>query len=259
LLQAVIDKQARLIAQWMAVGFIHGVMNTDNMALSGETIDYGPCAFMDRFNPQTVYSSIDHRGRYAYGQQPHIAQWNLTRFAETLLSQLDEDEDRAVEIAQTELSEFGERFRSYWLQEMRHKLGLFTEEEGDLALIDGLMSWMQEASADYTNTFRDLTESTGAVLQTPWFQRWQERLQRQPQSPQEVTARMQRANPAVIPRNHQVEEALAAASLNHDYTRLHGLVAAVRDPYRDRAEVDAALCQPAHADFEKNYRTFCGT
>jgi uncharacterized protein YdiU (UPF0061 family) len=142
---------------------------------------------------------------------------------------------------------------------MRHKLGLFTEEEGDMALIDGLLNWMQNASADYTNTFRDLTESTGAVLQTPWFHLWQARLQQQPPSPQEVRARMQKANPAVIPRNHEVEEALAAAATNHDYTRFHRLVAAVREPYRDRAEVDAAFCHPAPADVEKNYRTFCGT
>ena len=158
LFDAILGRQARLIARWQLVGFIHGVMNTDNMALSGETIDYGPCAFMDRYDPATVFSSIDHGGRYAYANQPPVAQWNLARLAEAMLPLFDRDVDRAVERATAALDRFPDLFEQHWLDGMRAKLGLFTQEEGDKALVDDLLAWMQRRSADFTNTFRSLTE-----------------------------------------------------------------------------------------------------
>ena len=155
--RAVMDRQASLIARWQLVGFIHGVMNTDNMAISGETIDYGPCAFMNAYRPDTVFSSIDHAGRYAYGNQPAIAQWNLARFAETLLPLLDSDQEKAVAIASEALGEYPALFERYWLAGMRKKLGLQTDEAGDVELIRSLLDWMQKSRADFTNTFRDLS------------------------------------------------------------------------------------------------------
>lgn len=186
LLQEVIKRQAALVAQWQRVGFIHGVMNTDNMAISGETIDYGPCAFMDAYNPSTVFSSIDRQGRYAYGNQPYIAGWNLARFAETLLPLLHEDEEQAVQLAQDAIAQFSELYHHHWLQGMRAKLGLLDEESEDEALIKELLELMEKHSADYTNTFLALTfdrlEGT-ALFGTPefaeWHERWQARLDRQ--------------------------------------------------------------------------------
>ena len=157
LLQEVIKRQAELIAKWQLVGFIHGVMNTDNMTISGETIDYGPCAFMDTYDPATVFSSIDTQGRYAYGNQPYIAGWNLARFAETLLPLLHEDQEQAVKLAQDAISDFTELYQSNWLAGMRAKLGIFNEETEDESLIEDLLSMMQKNRADYTNTFRALT------------------------------------------------------------------------------------------------------
>ncbi len=167
LFDAILERQARLIARWQLVGFIHGVMNTDNMALSGETIDYGPCAFMDRYDPATVFSSIDHGGRYAYGNQPSIAQWNLARLAEAMLPLFDRDADRAVERATAALDRFPDLFEQHWLDGMRAKLGLFTQEDGDKALVDDLLAWMQRRSADFTNTFRSLTPSAKASAGQP--------------------------------------------------------------------------------------------
>jgi uncharacterized protein YdiU (UPF0061 family) len=164
----------------MHVGFIHGVMNTDNMALSGETIDYGPCAFMDAYDPTTVFSSIDRNGRYAYGNQPHIAQWNLARLAEAMLPLFHDDEKQAIEIANGLISKFEGRFKHHWLAGMRAKLGLFTEEADDTALIQPLLEWMRDTKADFTNTFRDLTN--GRLAPMEWHLRWAERLKRQPQS-----------------------------------------------------------------------------
>jgi len=261
LLTKVIEKQAGLVAKWMLVGFVHGVMNTDNMALSGETIDYGPCAFMDAYDPDTVFSSIDRDGRYAYGNQARIAQWNLARLAEALLPLLDSDEKKAVEIAKTVLAGFAEKFQQNWLAGMRAKLGLFNEEPDDVPMIDDLLKLMKQTQADYTNTLRALAEAEfmpGMVepgFQT-WKDAWQSRLRRQTQQGSEVTALMLKTNPAIIPRNHRVEEALAAAGAG-DLGVMHRLLAALREPYLTSPE-NADYCQPPKPG-ARIYQTFCGT
>ncbi|MDB6003985.1 MAG: hypothetical protein JWR15_972 [Prosthecobacter sp.] len=262
LLEGVMERQARLIAQWQCVGFIHGVMNTDNVALSGETIDYGPCAFMDVFDPATVFSSIDRHGRYAYGNQPQIAQWNLARLAEALLPLLHADEKQAVELANAAIDGFKTTFEKHWLAHMRAKLGLFTEEAGDRALIEGLLAWMRKGRADFTNTFRSLSSTGKTMLNDDaaliaWHGRWQQRLSQQPQSADEVQQRMRAHNPAVIPRNHKVEEALAAASERSDLSVMQRLLEVLAKPYEDRegqAEYSAASDLAPGA-----YQTFCGT
>ena len=252
--RAVVDRQASLIARWQHVGFIHGVMNTDNMAISGETIDYGPCAFMNAHRPDTVFSSIDRGGRYAYGNQPPIAQWNLTRFAESLLPILDPDQDKAVEAATEVLDAYPAAFERYWLAGMRQKLGLHTEEAGDAELVRTLLEWMQKTRADYTNTFRDLSaeELAGERYRDAdfqaWYARWRQRLQ------PNAFAAMRAVNPAVIPRNHRVEEALSAAEERDDLSALHRLLAALASPFEDG---DAAYREPPGDEGE--YRTFCGT
>ncbi|MDZ4403363.1 protein adenylyltransferase SelO family protein [Prosthecobacter sp.] len=251
--EAVMERQATLIAQWMHVGFIHGVMNTDNMALSGETIDYGPCAFMDAYDPATVFSSIDRNGRYAYGNQPHIAQWNLARLAEAMLPLFHDDEKQAIEIANEAIGSFEARFKRHWLAGMRAKLGLFTAESDDTALIQSLLEWMQETKADFTNTFRDLTN--GRLEPLEWHQRWSERLKRQPQSASDVTDLMRRHNPAFIPRNHKVEEALAAASEHGDLNPMQRLLTVLADPY-DHTQDLPEFSEPADST---GYQTFCGT
>ncbi len=259
LLQHVIDRQAKLIAKWQLVGFIHGVMNTDNMAISGETIDYGPCAFMDVYDPATVFSSIDYFGRYAYGNQPNIASWNLTRFAETLLPLLHKDSQRAKAIAAYAISEFPPLFQANWLAGMRNKIGLFHEEPQDDVLIQDLLNLMQKLHADYTNTFVALT-SGQAIPQNEefkeWHARWQERLRRQPQSKLEVLDLMKSSNPAVIPRNHRVEEALKAAE-DKDNSVMEKLLKALKDPYVHSAEQAAYAELPSPSDCR--YTTFCGT
>jgi serine/tyrosine/threonine adenylyltransferase len=262
-LRAVIDRQASLIAQWQLIGFIHGVMNTDNMAISGETIDYGPCAFMNAYDQKTVFSSIDYRGRYAYGNQPAIANWNLARFAETLLPLLHSDEEKAIAIASETVGEFPSLFERYWLSGMRQKLGLQTGEDDDIELIRSLLDWMQTSRADFTNTFRDLSSGgrlAGNRYEAPdfqaWYSRWQERLSREGRPGTTVYTAMQSVNPAVIPRNHRVEEALSAAEEHDDLSVLHRLLAAVASPYEARADL-APYQDPPLNDCE--YRTFCGT
>ena len=259
LLGGVMERQARLIAQWQCVGFIHGVMNTDNVALSGETIDYGPCAFMDVFDPATVFSSIDRNGRYAYGNQPQIAQWNLARLAEALLPLLHADEKQAVELANAAIESFKTTFESHWLTGMRAKLGLFTEEAGDRALIESLLTWMKERKADFTNTFRTLNPAA-ATSEDPafasWHAQWQARLQRQPQFEGEVLQRMRAHNPAVIPRNHKVEEALATVVERNDLSVMQRLLEVLAKPYEDHevlSEYNTSGLLPG------NYQTFCGT
>ena len=261
LLNAIIERQARLIAQWQLVGFIHGVMNTDNMALSGETIDYGPCAFMDAYDPATVFSSIDHGGRYAYGNQPPIAQWNLARLAEAMLPLVDDDRDRAVERATAAVERFAELYEREWMRGMRAKLGLFNEEADDSALIQALLDWMEKTSADFTNTFRSL--ATPPVAQGPandgfeqWHRRLQARRERQAQSGTEVEALMRRHNPAVIPRNHKVEEALAAATASHDFSVMHRLLEVLARPYENGGDAPE-FCAPGVSG--RPYQTFCGT
>ncbi|MDF2724532.1 MAG: hypothetical protein K0Q59_4207, partial [Paenibacillus sp.] len=206
-LQEVIKRQAALIARWMLVGFVHGVMNTDNMAISGETIDYGPCAFIDIYDPATVFSSIDARGRYAYGNQPYIAAWNLARLAEALLPLLDDDEEKAVKLAEEAIAGFGPLYDRNWLSGMRAKLGLFNEEEGDLPLAEELLRLMQEHKADYTNIFRGLAtdqpEETALASSeefAAWLERWQARLSRQQQDRAASVQLMQQSSPSVIPR-----------------------------------------------------------
>ncbi|MEO5715398.1 MAG: protein adenylyltransferase SelO, partial [Luteolibacter sp.] len=239
--EAVMDRQAALIAKWLHVGFIHGVMNTDNMALSGETIDYGPCAFMDDYAPETVFSSIDRQGRYAYGNQPQIARWNLARLAEALLPLLHEDQKTAVNLANEALGSFEVRFQGYWLLGMRSKLGLFTVEKEDAALVQELLDWMHASHMDFTNTFRALSDESAVAGPVfidagflTWHSQWTARLARQPQSPAEAAEKMRAHNPAVIPRNHKVEEALAAAVAG-DLTVMHRLLEVLSDPYGNAA------------------------
>jgi len=262
LLKSVMDRQASLIAQWQLVGFIHGVMNTDNMSVSGETIDYGPCAFMNVYRPETVFSSIDHSGRYAYRNQPAIAQWNLARFAETLLPLFDPNQDKAVSIAVEILREFPTRYEQYWLTGMRRKLGLQTEHEGDHELIKSFLDWMQTNSADFTNTFRDLSEGTLATKQNQdpafqiWHTNWQQRLSQESSSPADATARMKAANPAVIPRNHRVEAVLADAEEHNDLSKLEQLLEVLSKPFESNP-ASAAYRIPSSDDDQ--YQTFCGT
>jgi uncharacterized protein YdiU (UPF0061 family) len=264
LLQEVIKRQAALIAKWQLVGFIHGVMNTDNMTISGETIDYGPCAFMDTYDPTTVFSSIDRNGRYAYGNQPLIGGWNLARFAESLLSLLHEEEDEAVKIAQATVTEFSELYRINWLTGMRAKLGLFNEENQDESLIEDLLNMMQKYRADYTNTFRALTFDTveetvlsGTSEFTEWNERWQARLDRQEESKEISQELMRNSNPAVIPRNHRVEEALEAAVERGDYSVMERLLDVLSSPFAHAPEQAEYSTLPAETT--RPYRTFCGT
>ena len=252
LFEAVMERQAALIAKWMLVGFIHGVMNTDNMALSGETIDYGPCAFMDAYDPATVFSSIDRNGRYAYGNQAPIAQWNLARLAEAMLPLFHEDEKQAVEVANGLIPRFEGRFKHHWLAGMRAKLGLMTEEAEDAVLIQDLLDWMKEKGADFTNTFAAL--ATGRFESNEWHLRWSERLKRQAQTADEVSQLMRRSNPAFIPRNHKVEEALAAAN-GGDLNPLQRLLTVLADPFDHTAE----LPEFSEPSGQGSYQTFCGT
>ncbi|MFO7765144.1 MAG: YdiU family protein [Pelovirga sp.] len=265
LLEAVIDRQAFLVARWQLVGFIHGVMNTDNVAIAGETIDYGPCAFMDAYNPATVFSSIDHQGRYAYANQPPIAQWNLTRFAEVLLPLLAEQQEPAIAVAQQALDQFEDKFRRFWLKGMRGKLGLLDEQEHDLPLIDDLLNIMKRLRADYTNSFRDLAgeQLTDSELHRDgafqdWRKRWQWRLKQQGQPFNTVKNIMDRNNPAVIPRNHRVEEALAAAEKSGNLQPFENLLRVLATPYTDLDAADLAYRKPPPPS-QRVYQTFCGT
>jgi len=264
LLDCVVASQASLIAHWMSVGFIHGVMNTDNMTVSGETIDYGPCAFMDAYHPNTVFSSIDIEGRYAYANQIPIGLWNLCRFAETLLPLIATQQETAVAIAKEHLSAYTATYKEKWMQIMKKKLGLFTEESQDAQLVEDLLEWMQHHSADYTNTFR-LLDPCQPPQSPPWgsnqqfllwYQRWQQRLQRQPQSLEQVRQLMLASNPDLIPRNHKVEEALSAAALG-DLQPYQQLLFAVQHPYQ-RHPSHQPYQEPAPPS-DTPYKTFCGT
>ncbi|WP_110954949.1 protein adenylyltransferase SelO [Anaerosinus massiliensis] len=264
LLEEVIKKQASLIAQWQLVGFIHGVMNTDNMTISGETIDYGPCAFMDTYDPATVFSSIDRYGRYAYTNQPQIALWNLTRFAETLLPLLHETKSKAIQIAEDTLSAFTDLYHTAWLTGMRNKLGMLNETAQDETIIQDLLNLMQRNHADYTNTFRDLTFdkientkiSTDQAFHT-WHEHWQARLCKQSASKATIQEVMRKSNPAVIPRNHQVELALEAAVEKEDYAVMDKLLEILAVPYAHSANQDQYAAPPSPSDTP--YQTFCGT
>ncbi|WP_395517272.1 protein adenylyltransferase SelO [Pseudorhizobium flavum] len=269
LLRAVAFAQADLVARWLGVGFIHGVMNTDNMTLSGETIDFGPCAFLDEYDQMKVFSSIDQGGRYAYRNQPGIAQWNIARLAECLLPLIDEDQDKAVLTANHVLSEFGQRFQAAWLSVFRNKTGLSSEEEGDGELVQALLAAMQDGEADFTLTFRRLCDvAAGAGEEaflssfkekdkaTTWLETWRQRLERERASQEERAAAMRAVNPAIIPRNHKVEEALAAANYG-DLSFFNRLLQAVERPYEYRPEFEAYTVPPKPE--ERVLQTFCGT
>ncbi|WP_456010526.1 protein adenylyltransferase SelO [Clostridium butyricum] len=264
LLREVVKHQAHLIAKWQLVGFIHGVMNTDNMAISGETIDYGPCAFMDNYDPETVFSSIDVNGRYAYGNQPKIAVWNLARFAESLLTILHNDKNESVKLAQNEISKFVTVYNENYISGMRAKLGIFNEEENDEILINQLLNIMKKYNADYTNTFRSLTmdktedtELYGKEEFNNWYKMWQERLIRQAESKELSRKLMRNNNPSVIPRNHRVEEALEAAVKNNDYTVMRKLLDAITKPYDYSVKNDYYVTVPKTSC--GTYKTYCGT
>lgn len=264
LLQEVIKGQAALIAKWQLVGFIHGVMNTDNMALSGETIDYGPCAFMDSYDSATVFSSIDTHGRYAYGNQPGIAAWNLARFAESLLPLLHVNQSQAALLAEDAISDFTMLYRNDWLAGMRKKLGLFNKEMEDESLIEDLLALMQKYRADYSNTFLaltfDKTEETSLYAATEfiqWYKIWQARIGRQQASKAESQQLMRSSNPALIPRNHRVEEALQAAVKQGDYSVMEKLLNVLADPYAHTSKQAEYALLPKQSNGV--YKTFCGT
>ncbi len=269
LLSAVRDRQAALIASWMHVGFIHGVMNTDNMTICGETIDYGPCAFMDQYDPQTVFSSIDRHGRYAYGQQPPIAQWNLARLAETLLPLMGDDLDRNIEAATDAVRAFQESYETFWLDGMRVKLGLSNQEDADLTLAHDFLDMLERNEADYTLAFRHLSSAAQgddspirALFNHPstydsWALRYRARLARDGLETRARVEAMRRANPTLIPRNHRVEEALTAAVEGGDYRPFETLHAALSQPYDDREAFKAFAEAPPKSSVP--YRTFCGT
>ena len=275
-LRAVTRRQAALVAQWMGLGFIHGVMNTDNMSISGETIDYGPCAFMEAYHPEAVFSSIDHQGRYAYQNQPRIAQWNLARFAETLLPLLAKEQQLAVDTANEVVQSFTETYQQYWLERMRAKLGLTEaggEAEQDKALAEEWLTLLQTHKVDFTLAWRRLadaaagdTDKLNALFPEPeavqdWLDKWQARCAAQDSAAQQAAERarnMRAVNPWLIPRNHRVEEALAAASDSGDLKPFEQLLAALERPYEERPEA-AEFAEPATPAFTASYMTFCGT
>ncbi|MFN4140772.1 protein adenylyltransferase SelO [Aestuariivirga sp.] len=256
-LDAVMEAQARLVSRWVQVGFVHGVMNTDNMAVSGETIDYGPCAFMDAYDPATVFSSIDEYGRYAYDNQAPIAMWNLARLAEALLSLLDEDRDEAIRIATARVEGFPQIYTRHWLAGFRRKIGLVSEEEGDLELIQALLDAMQLARADFTITFRALSHGGEPEALAGWLPTWRERLARDPQTEAERRSLMGSVNPAYIPRNHRVEAMIRAAVDRQDYAPFEEMLRVLSSPYEEQAGAEAYAEPPGET--EKVYRTFCGT
>lgn len=270
-LESVIGRQAHLIAQWMLVGFIHGVMNTDNMSVAGETIDYGPCAFMDAYDPATVFSSIDQFGRYAYGNQPAIAQWNLTRLAECLLPLFDGDQEEAVGQVNDALSSFGDRFNLAYLGGLRRKLGLSDEQEGDLALAQDLLDRMAANKADFTLTFRQLCDAAigserdtavrglfdDPVAYDDWAERWRLRLREEPQNDAARREAMRSVNPGFIPRNHRVEAVITAAVERQNFHPFEELLTVLSAPYDDQPRF-VTYADPPPPD-QRVYQTFCGT
>jgi uncharacterized protein YdiU (UPF0061 family) len=268
LLDAVVARQASLVARWLLIGFIHGVMNTDNCSVSGETIDYGPCAFMDAYDPAKVFSSIDQHGRYAYGNQPRIAVWNLARLAETLLPLLADDEDKAVEVAQDVLAAFSPRFEAAYFGGLRRKIGLVTEQDGDVTLVNDLLKLMTENAADFTLTFRRLCDAAAddgavrALFADPtafdsWAARWRWRLGEEAAEPAAIRDAMRAVNPAYIPRNHLVEAALNAAIERDDFGPFEQLLEVLSRPFEERAGFELYAMPPKPE--ERVLQTFCGT
>ena len=271
LVRRVASRQAALVAQWMLAGFIHGVMNTDNMTVSGETIDYGPCAFLEAYDPRTVFSSIDTHGRYAYGNQPQIARWNLARFAETLLPLIDAASTaRAVERATVVIDAFPGQYASHWLAGARAKLGLAAADDGDEVLAADWLSLLETHAVDFTLAWRRLGDaaagdgrSLAALFADPaalaaWLERWHRRATRESRSGNERRAAMHRVNPLYIPRNHRVEEALAAASEHGDLTPFEHLLEVVTHPFDERPGWER-YAEPAPREVTARYKTFCGT
>ena len=261
LLSLVMERQCQLVVNWMRVGFIHGVMNTDNMAISGETIDYGPCAFMDQYDPKTVFSSIDKFGRYAFSNQPPITKWNLTRFAECLIPLIDKDEDTAIKIATELIDNFQNIYEEKWLNMMRDKLGLFGDDKNDQTLINKLLDWMKSNNADYTNTFCHLmgVELDDEIYKNDdfknWYNEWQKRLKLNNSSDKHLEL-MKKNNPVVIPRNHKVEEALTDADKGNLKT-MNKFLKVISNPYSVQENI-IEFQKPAPVSDEK-YQTFCGT
>jgi uncharacterized protein YdiU (UPF0061 family) len=261
LLSLVMEKQCQLVINWMRVGFIHGVMNTDNMTLSGETIDYGPCAFMDHYDPKTVFSSIDKFGRYSFSNQPPITKWNLARLAECLIPLIDKNEDQAIKIATEIIDNFQNIYEIKWLNMMRDKLGLFGEDKNDLELINNLFNWMQSNKADYTNTFCYLM-NIGSIQDKiykdknfiDWSKNWGERILINGGSKENSLELMKKNNPIVIPRNHKVEEVLEAAN-NNDLKPMYELLSILKKPYTKQINIEK-FQTPSN---NQNYQTFCGT
>jgi uncharacterized protein YdiU (UPF0061 family) len=271
LLEAVIARQAELVARWLLVGFIHGVMNTDNSSISGETIDYGPCAFMDHYDPATVFSSIDEMGRYAYANQPRIAQWNLTRLAECLLPLMSDDRDKAISEAQSAIDGFKDVFDAAHQSGLRSKLGLFTARDGDFALAQDLLAAMAKNQADFTLTFRRLSEAAlgpdrdGDVRQLfadptaydEWAALWRQRTGEEPQDPASRRTAMRAVNPAFIPRNHRIEALIEAAVNRDDFAPFEELLTVLSRPYEDQPAL-SAYAEPPEPD-QRVLQTFCGT
>ena len=261
LLNLVMEKQCQLVINWMRVGFIHGVMNTDNMAISGETIDYGPCAFMDHYDPKTVFSSIDKFGRYAFSNQPPITKWNLARFAECLIPLIDKNEDTAIKLATDLIDNFQNIYEDKWLNMIRDKLGLFGEEKNDKKLINDLFNWMEKNKADYTNTFCNLMDINADEIYKNddfinWKNEWKKRSELNNSTKEKQIKLMKKNNPTVIPRNHKVEEALAEADKG-SLDKMKKLLAILKNPYDNQNNIQEYQT-PAPSNNEK-YQTFCGT
>jgi uncharacterized protein YdiU (UPF0061 family) len=263
LLNLLMQKQCELVINWMRVGFIHGVMNTDNMTVSGETIDYGPCAFMDHYHPQTVFSSIDQNGRYSYNNQPRITKWNLARFAECIIPLIDQDEQKAIMIATETINNFEKLYEEKWLNMMRDKLGLFGEDKDDKHLIFELLTWMENNKADFTNTFCNLMEIQSIkdpIYQNQeylnWTAKWKKRLEKNNTGKEKYLELMRSVNPIFIPRNHKVEEALKDASENKLET-LNQLLEVIKYPYKDNGILKDY--QQPMSNENGDYKTFCGT
>jgi serine/tyrosine/threonine adenylyltransferase len=261
LLNLVMEKQCQLVVNWMRVGFIHGVMNTDNMAISGETIDYGPCAFMDHYDPKTVFSSIDKFGRYSFSNQPPITKWNLARFAECLIPLIDKNEDLAIKVATETIDNFQNIYEIKWLNMMRDKLGLFGEDKNDLELINSLLNWMKTNQADYTNTFCHLMDTNFNNSEIyddknfiTWFKNWEEQILINGGSKENSLNLMKKNNPIIVPRNHKVEEVLEAAN-NNDLEPMNNLLSILKKPYTNQNGIE----KYQYPSNNYNYQTFCGT
>jgi uncharacterized protein YdiU (UPF0061 family) len=261
LLNLVMERQCKLVVNWMRVGFIHGVMNTDNMTISGETIDYGPCAFMDHYNPKTVFSSIDQLGRYSFSNQPPITKWNLSRFAECLIPLIDKNEDKAIQLATEIIDNFQNIYEEKWLNMMRDKLGLFGKSKDDKKLIDDLLTWMEKNKADYTNTFcylMNIKIANNSLYNDKdfinWSNEWQNRISINDNSKEKSLELMKKTNPVIIPRNHKVEEALKAANENN-LEVMNKMLSKFDNPYNEQKDIEDYQLP----SLDDNYQTFCGT